>query len=120
MRIFSTFILVMLITTAAISQDKFGEGYYVTNTSDSVRGFIEYKAHYTSGFKFRKELNGPTQYVTIDEVKSFGSPSGIIYARVEYSSKSNLPATPIFIRPVVQGEIDLFYLLQGKNIYRIG
>jgi len=114
MRIVLTFILTTLVTTAAISQDKFGAGYYVTNTSDTVRGFIEYKAHYSTGFKFREHLNGQTQSITIDKVRSFGAPAGTVYARVEYSSKSNLPATPILIRPVVQGEVDLFYY-KGKT-----
>lgn len=116
MRLFSTFFILTLITTASVSQDKFGAGYYVTNTSDSIRGFIQYKAYYSTGFKFRQELNGFTQYISVDEFKSFRAPSGVIYEMVEYSGDADLPSTPILIQPVVRGEVDLFYYMGNAFI----
>jgi len=113
MRFLSIFIPIMLTFSGAIAQEKFGEGYYVTNTSDTTHGYIEYKTKYRDRIKFRSASKAAIQTLPIAQVKAFGFTSGKTYRRVEYSSKTNLPASPIFVRPIIQGEVELFEY-QGK------
>lgn len=109
MKILLAVIIITFPFFQVLAQDKFGTGYYLTNAGDTVRGFIEYKAGYDEGFKFKPNLKASTQRIAISQVKSLAFTSGTSYARVEYPATGNLPATPVFVRQVVDGEVDLFY-----------
>ena len=61
MRFLSIFIPIMLTFSGAIAQKKFGEGYYVINTSDTTHGYIEYKTKYRDRIKFRSASKAAIQ-----------------------------------------------------------
>ena len=98
----------IFVFSGALAQDKFGPGFYVTNTADTVRGYIEYKSDYDQGLEFRPQLKSSSQSLPMDQVKSFGFTSGNTYDRVEYKNTKDLPSTPIFVKVVVRGEVNLF------------
>jgi hypothetical protein len=105
----------VFLVSESMAQDKYLAGYYVTNNVDTVRGYIEYRANYKSGVKFRPELRGPVQKLEIENIKSFGFNSGRVYSRVTNPLDQKNSGQQIFIRPIVDGEIDL-YSYRGKMI----
>ena len=72
MRLLTTCFLTIFLFAIAFAQDKFGQGFYVTNTSDTVRGYIEYKSDYDQGLEFRPQLKSSSESLSMDRVKSFG------------------------------------------------
>lgn len=98
--------LVVLLNFAAFGQDKFVPGFYVTNANDTVSGFIEYKANYNKGLKFRQQLKSPVTRLKIMEVKAFGFSDGSIYERVDVPLE-DFSSSPLFVRVLVKGQLDL-------------
>jgi hypothetical protein len=113
----ATLTLICFLSLQTFAQDKFGSGFYVTNTLDTVKGYIQYEGNYTDGIGFRPLLKASTERLPIDQVKSFGFSSGDSYARAEYTGMQNFPSNPVFIKLVVVGGIDLF---KYKGEYFIG
>ena len=107
-RLQKVFFLTFFTCAAALAQDKFGPGYYVTNTADTVHGYIEYKTKYQGGVTFRKQLSAASEHLTIDQVKAFGFPSGYTLMRVQFPAKADLPAMTVFAKVIVKGGLDLF------------
>jgi len=101
----------------AIAQDKFGSGYYVSDSPDTVRGFIQYAPKYTSGFAFRSTVKSTTQKFSADGVKAFGFTEGGNFVRIAYAEQKDLPPVPIFVNVLVAGNIDLMVY---QRTYLIG
>jgi len=110
-----TLVVCALLANEGMAQDKYIAGYYVTNNADTVRGYVEYRTNYKSTLKFRTETRGRAQKLAIENIKSFGFNSGRVYARVTNPLNESTPRPQIFIRPIVDGEIDL-YSYHGKMI----
>jgi len=117
MKLLVIFVLTLLIYADSQSQERFGGGFYVTNSQDTVHGFILNKTHYLTEILFRKTISSPSQVLTVDDVKSFGLSSGEIYIPLKFPGQRNLPQTPAFIRMVVGGGIEL---LSYRGQYIIG
>ncbi len=115
MRPLTIFFFSIFLFSRAFAQDKFGPGFYVTNTSDTVRGYIEFKGDYDQGFEFRSQLKSSSQSLSMDRVKSFGFTSGNGYDRVENINTKDLPSTPIVVKVVVSGEVNLV-MYHGRYI----
>lgn len=92
----------------AVGQERFAPGFYVTNSQDTIRGYIVYKMHYSTNLDFRIAINSPIQTLTIDEVKSFGFASGELYYRLTFEKQNNLAPTPTFVQMIAGDGIQLF------------
>ena len=108
MRLPAIFLFNACLVLTAFGQDKFAQGFYVTNEGDTVKGYIQYKESYYHGFVFRQQLKSSSIRFTIEQVKTFGFTFGNFYKRIEFSEKKDIPLTPIFVKVVVEGEVDLF------------
>ncbi|HMG89415.1 MAG TPA: hypothetical protein VK589_05130, partial [Chryseolinea sp.] len=111
---FSTFFTIVVFSQAN-AQDKFGKGYYVTNNLDTVYGYVEHRSVYRKDVNFRLGPKGPIQKLTSKEVAAFGFDGGSAYLRVNHQTNENLPSESIFVKPLVNGEIDL-YFYDGKMV----
>ena len=106
-KLLATFIFTALFIPL-VAQDKFNPGFYVTNERDTVKGFIRYESSYTKGLMFRQQVKGSGKYLPIDQVKSFGLNSGEVYSREQFENLQTVPSYPVFVRSVVDGEVDFF------------
>lgn len=109
--------LCAVVSNYAVAQDKFGSGYYVTDSPDTVRGLIQYAPKYTRGFAFRSTAKSTTQRFTTDGVKAFGFTAGANFVRIDYAKEKGLPPAPIFVNVLMAGDIDLMIY---QRTYLIG
>ncbi len=120
MRLLTTLLLFIAAIGYTAAQDKFGSGFYVTDATDTVRGFIQYKPKYGSGFLFRAQADGTTENFSPDRVKSFGFFGGSTFDRVRYATVQGAAEEMVFALVLIDGEIDLLayegvYLLRSEE-----
>lgn len=89
------------------AQDKYGPGFYVTSTGDTVRGFIEYQYHYNDQFKFKATLKEAIKTFTADEVVLFSLDFGNTYQKLDFAL-GDLSSKPVFAQALLQGDISVF------------
>jgi hypothetical protein len=115
MKFFSALFFVIVLFSQASAQDKFGKGYYVTNNGDTIRGYVEHRSVYRKDVGFRAALKEPVKNLTPKDAAAFGFDSGFAYLRVHQPSKENANGDSVFVRPILQGEIDV-YSYAGKVV----
>ena len=108
MKFFSLLFFAIVLFSQVNAQDRFSKGYYVTNNADTVYGYIEHRSVYRKDVSFRSGPKARVQRLTAKEVAAFGFDTGTAYVRVNHPSKGNVAGDSIFVRPILQGEIDLY------------
>lgn len=119
--IYMKFLTILLLCTVVLgslsAQKKFAEGYYVTESNDTVRGFIQFKNAYDKNFSFRSQAKGTTQVLSPDGIKRFGITGDRTFERVSYATTKGAPETKIFANVLIDGEINL---LAYQRIFLMG
>lgn len=115
---FLTILLLCTVVLGSLSaQVKFAEGYYVTESNDTVRGFIQYKNAYDKNFSFRPQAEGVTQVLFPEGVKRFGITGDRTFERVSYVKEKGAPETTVFGTVLIDGEVDL---LAYERVFLMG
>ena len=112
-----TVVMTFSIFANLSGQERFSPGYYVTNSQDTVRGYVLNKAYYSTQILFRPTISSRAQTLTVNDVKSFVLSSGEVYVSMKFANGTQLPTTSTFVRMIVAGGIDL---LSYRGVYIIG
>ncbi|RAU83363.1 porin family protein [Pontibacter arcticus] len=123
--IFTSFLIFIAISVQA--QNKFVQGYYVTNQQDSVSCFIENK----NWSKNPKTIivsgsgkQGDTQTKSIEQLQAFGLTGGDIYERfvlpvnksrvhenmIKVTTPQVVETDTVFMKVMAKGSLNLYYL----------
>lgn len=84
-------LLVLPIHSISFSQNTYHKGYYITNTSDTIQGYIGVKelTRNPSQFKFKKQDQNDSQTLGLHEVAGFSIENYVIYKRFFVSLTMN-------------------------------
>ena len=120
------FSLLLSIPILCAAQSNYQKGYVVTNSSDTLSGYIDYKEreHNASSFYFKKELNSEPQKFTLADCMAYGIYDMDYFERFEVDismSKTKLSDLPderdlttrrdsVFLRVLQTGKYYTLYL----------
>lgn len=99
--------LIGMISNYVNAQDKFGSGYYVKVTGDTVKGFIDYQKNYGSSIAFRNDQKSRSVNLSYEEVTQFGFINGLKFGTLNFGAEEFL-AKPVFANLLLEGSIDLY------------
>lgn len=131
------FLIALLLASPifALSQSNFQEGYVVTNSKDTLKGFIDFKERGTNPTSviFRKSKGGDSQVFTVKDCEAYGvydteyfrryvlniSLSEIDIAKLSIGKNDRSKRDTVFLKVLQTGEnLDLFvYTDQLKQRY---
>jgi hypothetical protein len=116
------FFLMLLVPFFSIAQSNFRPGYVITNTGDSIPGFINYKerAQNAASFEFKTSVNASTQPYHIDDCKAYGLNGIESYERFTVNvslNKVDITNLPFALDTTsVRDTVFLRVIQKGKNL----
>ncbi len=114
------FLFVLGYCVCVNAQSRKVEGFVVTNSNDTINGFIYSKSlrNGTAVCKFKKSQSPEVNNFHPFEIKSFGKDSTLFESRKEYLRKSGKTGLSEFYKIVFDGKLDI--LLGNNNKFFIG
>jgi hypothetical protein len=108
-RLVSLFILFIFLCNAANAQHDFQPGYIVTNTNDTIQGFIDYGISRSNSVScnFKKDSNGVVTPYSPNELKAYAFSGRNQY--ITKSIKTETGFTNFFLEYLVTGVLNLYY-----------
>lgn len=100
---YALFIFFMAFPVIGFSQANFQKGYIVTNTSDTIKGFVDFKERRTNptSVVFSKTLNGSSQIFSVRDCAAYGINNAESFRR--------------YVVNISLSEIDISKLSVGKD-----
>ena len=111
------FYLLLSVSNYSFAQMKTGPGYYVTNSKDTISGYIGYRNNYNSEFEFRSTPNAKSKTITSNEALGFSFLNSRVFKTINVASE--LTSTPVFAQVLINGDIDV-YEYQGYSFVENG
>lgn len=122
----STFLVLIIFISYAFGQSKFEDGLIITNTGDTIRGFVQQspKSNNYNVCVFKNSENAPAHSFTPQEINGYGI-QGLTYFEAKNIVSSNKDEERLFLQVLVEGEINLyksessFYAQKGSDFYEL-
>lgn len=120
-RLFFVLLAQVLIPTMCYAQANFFKGYWITNTGDTIKGYVQVREReFNPQFlRFKKELSNEAQLITISESRGYGADLGDAYERnnVEMSMSRISGIITIGVDTLKQNATVFLRIIgKGKNV----
>ncbi len=114
------YLFVLCLPLPAIAQQDFRPGYIITNSNDTVYGYLDYRGDIKNSKRcvFKKDLNAAPQIFLPFDIQAYRFTDSKFYVSKYVPAGKGEPEKALFVEYLVNGIIDLyFYRNANTNHY---